>query len=691
MRGTCQQLFRFASIAFCLILAACGGGGGGGGGGSSADTSTNFTNNNTQHTIVSLAKIDSGGGFSLALANNRIYYTDSNDSEIHSVPVQGGVITTHLNNMYGGPGPLVHKNATLFGLGNNQNGLGALLSLPDNVEGITTLSAMQRAGNSTEQIAIRGSYVYWIEIDCNVISPTNCYSSTIWRAPLTPTSTTPYSQRGGITTDLVVNKTFLGISKFALDGNTLFVSESLTGNIYRVDLGTGNYTQIVSGLSPGALRTLSLVVTNEWLFALTTETPGSNPGGIYKISRIDKITGSTTTIATSLNSTEIHGEIVSDAGGMYWWQWQSPAVAIDLKRIDSITGQITTLASVPVGSPGTILGFFSDETHVWWVRDSTVPDGLGFLWLNEIQNVPKTGGAVTTVASIDADVMGTVNGLTGDSTILYWVSQGGFWKLPKTGGMPINIPSGVFGRYIGSNSFVVTDTHFVWGETGLDAVRKMPKAGVPDPTILWQAADRNSSPTALTADDQNIYWTTDDYDPATTNWSISVYSRPITGGAAQLLGTITSIGRATRIYQSDDALLIVRDSATGGGISAIPKVGGPEIELIATGPDGPTDVLVKGDILYFLYSGLYVYDLNTGNEIILNTDYFPGANRLYIDDSHIYWTEANRGSGSGAVRRMPISGGMAETIYSGDWSWDISGDADAIYWGTGYEILSANK
>ncbi|MHB1142641.1 MAG: FG-GAP-like repeat-containing protein [Sulfuricaulis sp.] len=32
MRGTCQQLFRCASIAFCLVLAACSGGGGGGGG-----------------------------------------------------------------------------------------------------------------------------------------------------------------------------------------------------------------------------------------------------------------------------------------------------------------------------------------------------------------------------------------------------------------------------------------------------------------------------------------------------------------------------------------------------------------------------------------------------------------------------------------------------------------------------------
>ncbi len=674
-----QQLFRFTSIAFCLILAACGSGGGGGG----SSSGSGGGGGSPQHTVVSLAKIDSGGGFSLALANNRIYFTDSNDSEIHSVPAQGGEISTHLNNMYGGPGPLVHKNATLFGLGNNQSGLGALLSLSDNVEGITTLSAMQKNGNSTEQIAIRGSYVYWIEVDCNVISTTNCYSSTIWRAPLTPTSTTPYSQRGGITTDLVVNKVFSGISKFALDGNILFVSESLTGNIYRVDLGTGNYTQIVSGLSPGALITPSLVVTNEWLFALTIDS-----GGYFKITRIDKITGITTTIATSVNSTSILGNIVSDAGGVYWWQWQSPAIAINLKRIDSITGQIATLASVPVGSPNTIApGFYSDGTNVWWIRQPAgIPD------FDEIQHVSVQGGTVTTLASLDPNVEGNPGVLVGDATALYWTGPNGFWKIPKTGGTPTNIPSGIVGKYIGPSTFAVTDTHFVWGENySLDAVRKMPKTGVPDPTLLWQVADRNSSPTAITADDQNIYWTTDDYDPATTNWSISVYSRPILGGATQLLGTISSIGHATRIFAYDDALLIVRDSVTGGGISTIPKVGGPEVELIATSPDGPTDVFVKGGILYFLYSGLYAYDVNTGNEITLNTDYFPDANRLYVDDSHIYWTEASRGFGSGAVRRIPISGGTAETIYSGNWSWDISGDAGSIYWATGNEILSANK
>lgn len=683
MSNIFTQWFRFASLTFFLILGACNGGGGGGG----SSTSTNSSNNNSQHTIVSLAKIDSGGGFSLALANNRIYFTDYNDSEIHSVPVQGGEITTLLNYMHGSLNPLVHKNGTIFSLQTATQG--GLYAIPDNVEGITTLSAMQKNGNSTQQIALSGSHVYWIEVDCNIVSSTNCYSSTIWRAPLTPTSTTPYSQYGGKTTDLVVNKVFIGISQFVMDGNILFVSEGETGNIYRVDVNTGNYTQIASGASLGALRAISLVVTNEWLFALLVEPAGGNH---FKISRIDKITGSNITIATTATGS-MSEKIVSDTQGMYWWQSQSSTAVMDLKRFDSVTAQVTTLASAPLAAPNPnpMSQFFSDGINIWWIRYSSVPVGLGFVNSYEIEYVPVTGGAVTNVASIDENVMGTVGALTADSTTLYWVGLSSFWKMPKTGGTPVSIPSGIFGKYIGSNKFVVTDTHFVWGENGLDAVRKMPKVGVLDPTLLWQPTDRNSSPTAITADDQNIYWTTDDYDPATTNWSISVYSRPILGGVTQRLGTISSLGHATRIYQYDDTLLIIRDSLAGGGISKIPKVGGPETELIATNSDGLTDVFVKGGILYFLYSGLYAYDINTGNEITLNTDYFPDANRLYIDDSYIYWTEANRAFASGAVRRVPLGGGAAETIYSGNWSWDIFGDTKSIYWAAGSEVLSTNK
>ncbi len=43
MRASYQQLFRFASIAFCLFLAACGSGGGGGGGGSSGGSTNGLS------------------------------------------------------------------------------------------------------------------------------------------------------------------------------------------------------------------------------------------------------------------------------------------------------------------------------------------------------------------------------------------------------------------------------------------------------------------------------------------------------------------------------------------------------------------------------------------------------------------------------------------------------------------------
>lgn len=63
MRGICQQLFRFASIASCFFLAACGGGGGGegGGGGNDGDTTSTFS---VAGTVSGLA------GSGLVLRNN---------------------------------------------------------------------------------------------------------------------------------------------------------------------------------------------------------------------------------------------------------------------------------------------------------------------------------------------------------------------------------------------------------------------------------------------------------------------------------------------------------------------------------------------------------------------------------------------------------------------------------------------
>jgi hypothetical protein len=66
MRGSCQQLFRFASVVFCLFLAACGSGGGGGGdsggGGNSQPPSKLFVADSTYSAIGSLTNSNPSPG-----------------------------------------------------------------------------------------------------------------------------------------------------------------------------------------------------------------------------------------------------------------------------------------------------------------------------------------------------------------------------------------------------------------------------------------------------------------------------------------------------------------------------------------------------------------------------------------------------------------------------------------------------
>jgi len=213
--------------------------------------------------------------------------------------------------------------------------------------------------------------------------------------------------------------------------------------------------------------------------------------------------------------------------------------------------------------------------------------------------------------------------------------------------------------------------------------------------LIWRAAFE-SSPVWLTLDESNIYWATDDYDVATTRYKVRIYAIPLAGGAVRLVGTIAG-QHALRIAHAGSDLYVAAGAASGGGIFRLPKSGGPALALFTTTADGPTDIWVKNNLLYFFYSGLYVYDLATGASKPLWTSPTQVDGELYVDDAHIYWTEANRsgrvefGGGTGAVRRIPIGSGPVETLYTGTWSWDIIGDATSIYWAAGLTILKTTK
>jgi hypothetical protein len=210
-------------------------------------------------------------------------------------------------------------------------------------------------------------------------------------------------------------------------------------------------------------------------------------------------------------------------------------------------------------------------------------------------------------------------------------------------------------------------------------------------TSLWQGTV-DQMPADFTVDDSNIYWVVDEYHLATTSFTSEVYGQPIAGGPTQHLGTVNS-PHPQRISQYGDALFVATNSLVGGGVFVLPKVGGAATTLVTTSDDGLNDVIVRNDVLFFTYHGIHSIDLNSK----VHTSLVPSslnAYRMYFDDQHLYWSVANRAEGTGSVNRIRLSSfpsPTVETLYSGAWSWQIAGDAGAIYWAAGNAILTTTK
>lgn len=653
------QWFRFALGALTTLglvsLVSCGGGGGG------------TSPPPTPRSIVSLAKVPSGGAQTVSLSNNRLYFANYNRGETLSVSVDGGEIVTHYMST-GSPGSVVHRTPQISIL--NTETSGSLQALPETAEGIATLSVNQTISSSPQDIVADGTYVYWSEFDNGI-----AWSSRILRIPLVPTASSPIDISTGASTDRLLPFDLQGIAKIARDGNQLFASEGVTGNIYKIDLSSGSNTTLASGLSTGTLNRIPLAVAGNYLYAVIDSNGNAFGQNGTSILQIDKISGNVTTVATGII---VDGKIKADGGAIYWWDQRGANVV--LRRLASQTGQITDLATI---ATATIYDFIVDGTNVWWFIDASIGNV-------SIQSVPVTGGIPATLATFDA-TLGTSYGMApraiaADSTSFYWLGQiNAIMSLPKTGGIPA-----VLTREVNSamTALTLTSTHLVWGENyggRYGGIRKMPKTGQTTPVSPWSAIFPSMSK-HMTVDASTLFWITENFNPTSTG----VFSTPVAGGPVQNIGTLD--GNGTRVFPYIDALFVAKNTSGGYVISVMPKTGGVDTNVVISNVE-IVDLYVVDDVLYFIASdgssgSVYSYNLNTGQSIQLVQNR-PSAKRLYVDTSHVYWSEAN--VASGGVYRVSRSGGSPETIYTGRSSFDIVGDISRIYWAAGWEVLRTNK
>lgn len=673
----------FPILALFLIwLESCSGGGGGSVPASSlnqGDNGSGSGNNGPRtHSVKTLAKSSPGNNGStsaaLTLSNDRIYFLDRG-GEPRSVSVGGGEIITHWANEFFNLHRLYHAAGKLFMF--DLSGNGGLFSIPDTGAGITTLS---NAGiGSISDVATDGTNVYWGERGKGVMG-----------IPRVVTASSPL-ELGRSTNQLFSSSD--PYPRIVLDGSVIFISESQTGDIYRLDLTTGRSTKLVSALNANQLATfpwenaLPLVVTDDALYTLVNK---------HDIIRIDKETGAS---SIAVSTFQAEGKLKSDAGGVYWWQ--SDSRGIPLMRLDSKTGVISTVTVAPdeIRHTSDVDDFYSDGSEIWWANRALTDSGD----INvEIQHVPTTGDQPVLTARFDA-THGLNNGLApvslaGDATDLYWLGQANvIMKISKSGGSPQIVTGAVNG---GLTSLVVTPSELLWGENWFGRVRKMPKEGQPIATVEWAVPmepDLSFQPVDTTADETNLYWTLYNYNTKTGDANTVIYTKPFAGGAVQEVGTFP--GDIVRIFSGEGDLFLIRWTPTGHLLSYFPKSGGALQDIasdVSFNFNDSFDVFVKNGVSYIGLQGLYTYDMARHEFAKVKIDppdvnsFIPTApNSLYVDDKHIYWAVSIHGSGG--VYRVPISGGTAEVLYDDQPSSQLRGDKDHLYWMAGWDILQLDK
>lgn len=651
------SLRSLAIILFTILLQACGGGGGGGGGGAAGGSSAPTLV--TSHPIMILAQMPSGGGFNVTLDNGRVYFSNYNTGEVKSVAVTGGEIATHYK-MFAAFGNVIHRGNQIFAL--QTQTAGELLALPDTAVDMSTLSANQNASSRTEDTVNDGTYVYWSEYDLAALT------SSVWRIPLTPTGSSPIDPVSGASMDKLIGFTLNGKTRIALDGNKLFVSESGTGNIYKVDLATRQATTLTTAIAAGStVMPIPLTAASGNLYALINGTT---------IVQINETNGGKTAITTTAT---LASRVKSDGNAIYWWETPPPTGAAQLRQYSSQTGLTTNLAIFPGYSITPVYDYDIVGGQVWWLR----PDSLGNVL---VQHVPVSGGTPTTVTtfnpviSVGSSVSMTPQLVAADATNVYWTSSAGTLTLPQTGG----IPAYVTHHDTFPSSITLTSSGIVLGGSFQTGITTIPKtAQPPAPTAVRQTVFP-SMPINMTADTFSLYWATENFNPTTSTLS----SKLASNGAINNLGTMT--GNITRAFPYMNALYFVKQTPTGYTVSYIPSNGGAEVVLISSNGQ-ISDVFVANNIVYVVAGAVYAFNLSSQTLSTLVASR-PNANRLYVDSNHVYWTEASPvGSATGGVYRTPLTGGAIETIYSGYPSWEITGDGTRIYWAAGWEILSTNK
>lgn len=243
-------------------------------------------------------------------------------------------------------------------------------------------------------------------------------------------------------------------------------------------------------------------------------------------------------------------------------------------------------------------------------------------------------------------------------------------------------PDGAGGETGGSTTTIITDPPpppppctadvasdpLNCGACGHDCLGGACVAGACQPIEL---AKQGGQPWEITLDADHVYW---------NNTHCEISKVPKNGGAVQILTEeLINAGalavRGGRVYSASSGGAVRYVSTAGGPLSSLtaPVGGGFAVATdqsfvywSSSAPSPGADTLVKTDF--------------AGKETSVVGEPSAGMTSIAVDATHAYWTRYSGDAASGAVLRVPLSGGATVALAWGTGFIQLAIDGDDIYW-----------
>jgi sugar lactone lactonase YvrE len=293
-----------------------------------------------------------------------------------------------------------------------------------------------------------------------------------------------------------------------------------------------------------------------------------------------------------------------------------------------------------------------------------------------------------------ADVVAT-NGLAVDDTSLYAANglSGEVLKLPKngTGG---DTPAVLASIQQNPGSLLVDLAGVYWCNI---SDLQHPAAGAimhlaPGDTTPTALADGLNGPETLAVDASDVWWT-DRGSAASLGANGSIWHVPLAGGTPEVVVTDT-VGPWGVAVDAESVYWVEQHSAqalSGGRVLVLSKTGASSGSAtpgqLADNQLEPIRVRLDADHVYWANRGDFTDAYQGGGifrtgkaggsvETLVGDEQEPRD--FVVDDRYVYWVTARS-----QVRRAPLSGGTAETLFSdpmGTAYATLAQDATALYW-----------